>query len=479
MSVFNGDQLMHATLAKLNEILTGGDEHAPANRNNFISWVTPGIPFGNADFDFLEKGFNAADATEMRKLIMQAADFALFADLVPDPSAIYQADQAQTIDRNSQERLSKIYGNILKFAKVTNLEPSEEEKKKLEKFKGLLYTTKKEKNLVTEEETERTVDSPISLAYAEKEQAYSDAVLLYNNKRISAAAGDNEEAVLDFSVNQPVYRSKVRSAMNAWTGAGYKNEVEAMHAYIAQVTGRSMASWFAELRDAYDRARFTESMIDFDFYPVRLFPANFHKQEWMKYSFSDKEVTTHASKSTTAWNASGGLNFGLWSAGAGASGSSERTANSMESNLFEMSFDLTQVKIMRPWFGTELFSCRGWKLDPGTWSFGSTVLSDGGNPPKGSFIAYSTHAVFARNLNLKFDKSAWQASTFKSKFDSEANLGWGPFRVKGGYSKGKETSDFHSKDTGEGISCSGMQLLCFINRLVGVCPDTDPNAKFD
>ena len=479
MSVFKGEQLMQATLAKLNEILTGGDEFAPASKNNFVSWVTPGIPFGNADFDFLEKGFNAADATEMRKLIMQAADFAMFADLVPDPTAVYQADQSQTIDRNSQERLSRIYGNILKFAKVTNLEPSEEEKKKLEKFKGLLYTTKKEKNLVTDEETERTVDSPVSLAYTEKEQAYSDALLTYNLKRINAASGDDKQAVLDFSVNQPIYRNKVKSAMNAWTGSGYKNEVEAMHAYIAQVTGRSMASWFAELRDAYDRARFTESMIDFDFYPVRVFPANFFKQEWMKYSFHENEVTSHSSKTTNAWNAGGGLNFGLWSAGASASGSSERTNMTMETSKFEMSFDLTQVKIMRPWLGTELFTCRGWKLDPGTWTFGSTVLSDGGNPPNGSFIAYSTHAIFARNLNIKFDKAAWQASTFKSKLDTEANVGWGPFRVKGGYSKGKETSDFHHKDTGEGVSCSGMQLLGFINRLVGVCPNPDPNAKFD
>ena len=479
MAIFNSDDLIKATLAKLNEIITGGDEYAPANRNSFISWIMPGMPFSESDFEFLEKGFNGADANDVRRLVMQAADLAMFSDLVPDPTAVYNADQGQTMDRNSQERLSKIYGNILKFAKVTNLSPTDTEKEKMEKFKKLLYTIKEEKNLVTDEVKSSVVEGPVLQAYTEKLYAYEEAALLYNLKRINAATSDEKQAVLDFSVNAPIYRNKVKAAMNSWTGAGYKNEVEDMQAYIAQVTGRSMAAWFAELRDVYDRAAFTESMIDFTFHPVRLYPANFYKQSWMDFSFSENEYTSHSDKTTTKWNVGGGVNLGLWSAGGSAGGSTERTHSNVQTQNYSMKFGLTQVKIMRPWFGTELFSCRGWKLDPGTWTFGNPQLSDGGNPPNGSFIAYSTNAIFAKDLEIQFDKGSWEASSFRSQFNASASAGWGPFRVKGGYSRGQETHDFHSEDTGQGIKCQGMQLLGFVNRLVGTCPNPDPNAAFD
>ncbi len=479
MGLFQSEDLMKAMLNKLNSIVTGGDEFAPANSNNFISWVSPGMPFSPEDFTFLAKGFNGKDATETRDLIMKAADMALFTDLVPDPTAVYNKKDGQTMDRNSQESLSKIYGNILKFAKVTNLEPTAAEKAKLDKFHNLLYQTKTEKDLITDEEKTSVVESPLKQAYLEKMQAYEDASLLYNGKRVNAMASDDKAAVLDFSLNANTYRNKVKAAMNTWTSAGHKHDVEDMENYIAQVTGRSMASWFAGLRDIYDRAAFTESMLDFTFYPVRLFPANFFNQPWQSFTFHENEVTTHTDSSSTSWNVSGGVGFGFWSAKAGASGSNARQNASLASSHFSMSFDLAQVKILRPWFGTELFSCRGWKLDPGTWTFGNPQLSNGGNPPQGSFIAYSTNMLFAKNLRIEFDKAAWQSSAAQSQFATSASAGWGPFSLKGGYSNSKSSTDFHATDTGQGLFAPGMQLFGLVNRLVGTCPNPDPKAKFD
>ena len=479
MAIFQSDDLMKATLAKLNAIVNGGDDFAPANKNNFISWVMPGMPFGPEDFSFLAKGFNGKDADETRDLILKAADMALFTDLVPDPTAVINRKDNQTIDRNSQESLSKIYGNILQFAKVTNLEPTDTEKAKLAKFHDLLYQTKTEKDLVTDEEKTSVVESPLKQVYLEKQQAYEDAALLYNGKRVNALAGDEKAAVLDFSLNAPTYRNKVKSALNAWTTAGYKNQVEDMETYIAQVTGRSMATWFAGLRDIYDRASFTEPSIDFSFHPVRLFPANFFNQSWMNFSFSEGEMTTHSDTSSTSWSVGGGASFGFWSAKASADGTSARQNSSLASSSFKMSFEFAQVKILRPWFGTELFSCRGWKLDPGTWTFGDPQLSTGGDKPTGDFIAYSTNILFVKNLVIEFDKAAWQNSAAQSQFNSSASAGWGPFSLKGSYSHSSTKNDFHSTDSGQGISAPGMQLIGFVNRLVGTCPNPDPDAKFD
>ncbi|KUG07651.1 hypothetical protein [Solirubrum puertoriconensis] len=486
MAVFSSKDLMQATMAKLNQVITGGDQYAPANANNFVSWMTPGIPFAPQDFAFLEKGYNGKTAEETRLLIQSAADFAQFADLVPDPTAVYNMQAGQTLDRNSQERLSSIYSNILRFAKVTNLEPTETEKKKLDKFRKLLYTTKKVTDIITDEVREEVVEGPVKQAYNEKMQAYEDAALLYNTKRLNAMTSDMKEAVIDFSLNASTYRNKVKAAMNAWQTAGYKNQVEDMEAYIAQVTGRSMSAWMAELRDTLDKAQFTDSSSNMSFFPARLYPANFIKKSWPKYSFSQNEVTTHLKESTTKWNVDGGLNLGLWSVGAKADGTHTRSNETFSSNDFSMEFELCQVKILRPWLGTELFSCRGWKLD-NTWSFGDRLLSpkgepllsNGGTPPKGSFIAYSTSAIFARNLKVKFNEEAWQKSAIRNQIGAGANVGWGPFRIGGGFSTDNSQKDFHSLVTKQGFECPDIQLIGFVNRLVGVCPNTDPNAKFD
>jgi hypothetical protein len=479
MELFKSEDLMKATMAKLYAVVNGGDDTVPANKNNFVSWIMPGMPFGPEDFTFLSKGLVGKDADETRDLIMKAADMAMFTDLVPDPEAVYNRKDGQTIDRNSQESLSKIYGNILQFAKVTNLEPTAAEKAKMEKFQKLLYATKIEKDIITDEERTTVVETPLKQAYLEKMQAYEDAALVYNLKAVSAATSDNRADVMDFAKNASIYRNKVKAAMNAWVTAGHKNDVEDIEAYIAQVTGRSMALWFAGLRDIYERAKVAESMLDFDFRPVRLFPANFFNQTWQTFNFSQGEVTTHRDAAATSWGASGGFGFSFWGAKASASGSSERQSASVQSSSFKMSFDLAQVKILRPWFGTELFSCRGWKLDPGTWTFGDPQLSTGGDKPRGSFIAYSTNMIFAKNLKIEFDKNAWQSSDAKSKFESSAKAGWGPFSLKGNYSHSSESHDFHATDSGQGLVAPGMQLIGFVNRLVGTCPNPDPKAKFD
>lgn len=479
MALFQSDDIMKALLAKLYSIVNGGDDFAPANKNNFISWVMPGMPISPDDLTFLAKGFNGKDASETRDLVRKAADFALFTDLVPDPTAVYNMKQGQTIDRNSQEALSRIYGNILKFAKVTDTPPTAAEKAKMDKFQKLLYATQTDTDPLTDVQTTHSVPTPLMQAYTTGEQAYEDAALLYNGKRINAAASDDKAAVIDFDTNALIYRNKVKTAMNAWTSAGHKNDVEEMQAYIAQVTGRSMASWFAGLRDNYDKAVYTESDLDITFYPVRIFPPNFYSQPWQNFYFKDSSMASHTDSSSTAWGVSAGVNFGLWSAKASASGSTDRQNANFKSSMFNISFELTQVKILRPWFGTELFSCQGWKLDPGTWKFGSPQLSDGKNPPSGSFIAYSTNMIFVRNLKVDFDKAAWQSSDVHKQLQTSANVGWGPFTLKGNYSHSSASHDFQSTDTGSGVSCPGMQLIGFVNRLVGTCPNPDPKAKFD
>jgi hypothetical protein len=76
-------------------------------------------------------------------------------DFVPDVSGVYDGDRQQTIYRTSEARMSHMYGEILRAAKVVQNDLTAEEKEKIEKFRGLLYQKKITKNLVTDEETAR------------------------------------------------------------------------------------------------------------------------------------------------------------------------------------------------------------------------------------------------------------------------------------------------------------------------------------
>ena len=48
--------LSNAIMGKLYDVLTNGDDTVPKSTNTFFSWLTPGMPFQEDDFDFLTQG---------------------------------------------------------------------------------------------------------------------------------------------------------------------------------------------------------------------------------------------------------------------------------------------------------------------------------------------------------------------------------------------------------------------------------------
>jgi hypothetical protein len=140
----NLNDLGKTLLAQLYQIVTGGDANVPPSKNTFLSWCQPGIPFQAKDFNFAAKGLGGGkDAEADRLLLQQAFDFAQIVDFVPDRTGIYNNDMQQTVYRTSEARLSHLYGEILRFSKVVSKDLTEKEKAKLDKFRGLLRTTKK------------------------------------------------------------------------------------------------------------------------------------------------------------------------------------------------------------------------------------------------------------------------------------------------------------------------------------------------
>jgi len=318
-------------------------------------------------------------------------------------------------------------------------------------------------------------------AYNQMESAYAEAALTYNSKRLGALNSDSALAVQDWALNADIYRQKVNSADTAWVSGGYKNEVNEISAYIDQVSRRSMSIWFRELKDILDKGKFNDSFSGQTFYPTVLYPANFIKNpNWANFSFNESEYEANYHKKSNSWSAGGAFNIGMWHAAGTGNASTERINENSQFSSYSMSFSMAVVKMLRPWCGTELFSCQGWKLDPGTWQFGDPKLSDGGDPPKGSFIGYSTHAVFVKDLEVTFNKSEWESSSIKKQLGTGGGGGWGPVFIGGKYTRGSEDREYKAHDTGSGFRCPGNLLVGMVNQKHPYqIPNTSPEAKFD
>ncbi len=475
------NELGSKLLAQLYEIVTGGDAHVPPSRDNFFSWCTPGIPFTAEDFSFCTKGLGGGATVEEEKLLIQQAfNFAQAVDFVPDATGVYNQDPQQAIFRTAETRMSHIYGEILRLSKVVASDITDAEKAKLDKFRKLLRVTKKTKNLVTDEETEVTQDSPLLQAYNEKMAAYIATAIVYNNARVAAqsASGTNKEPVLNFTNNAALYRLQVKAAADAWTSGGYRNEVDQMNAFINQVTQRDMALWKQRLLEMYGDAEMTALGPGQKFFYTSVIPGSFATAAgWTKFTMSHETVDSSTLSKTNGFSVGGGVNFGLFSVGANVRHESADYKSNFAVSSFKLSFDLTQVVVSRPWFYPEFFMNRGWTLPKGAgWTYDKWP-SDGKLPPDGSFIAYPTTILFARNIVIE---SADFATAFKAHSSSTSagmSVGWGPFSLSGTYRHGEQSTNFHSEADAQSVTVPGMQIIGFVNHLVGKAPNPLPDLK--
>lgn len=469
----------------INEIsasVTGGDNHVPASKDNFISWCMPGLPFEPVDFTFCVKGLGGGATAEEEKLLLQQAfNFANLIDFIPDVSGIYDDKKQEAVFRTSEVRLSHIYGEILKFAKVVSGELSPSEKAKLERFRGLLRTTKKTKDIVTEEEKEVTVEAPMLQAYNDKFAAYKAAVLAYNTKRIeaqSASGVEGKRAVVDWTNNAALYRMMVKTAMDQWVTGGYKNDVEKINAYINLVTQRDLKLWQQKLLEFYDDAKVSGLGPGQEFFYTTLIPGNFAGAHgWTRYECSESHTHSGTHSETISGGGSGGLHFGLFSIGGGASHKSSQYSSEFGVSKFHLRMELTQAVVSRPWFYPEFFLNRGWTLRKGEgWTY-DQMPSDGAAKPSGLVIGYPTLALFARNIEIESTEFASAYSEFSKSTGASGGVGWGPFRLGGNYAHSESGRNFSSDASHGKISVPGTQIIGFVNHLIPKAPNPLPELK--
>jgi len=500
------EELMNNMMGKIFDIINNGDgKTVPKSEDNFFTWCTPGVPFDKEDFDFLTQGLTGvykaktvtnADGTvstevltedqrqeemakDTSKMYMQAEQFARFVDVVPDASGVDDQRVRMNV-KNDEGTLSDIYEEVLRFSQVANTELTADEKAKIAKYRELLQVERDKEDLVTGEITKVIEPSPLVKAYTEKMQAWIEAALEYNNARISALTASTSRDVHNWAINANILRSKVTFAMNDWINNGYKNEFEGIAARIDQMSARDLTILKAQYKDALEKAKLTGLNSGSDFYFTSLAPGNFaNSKGWTRFTFTNKDHSYYSKQTTKKWGASGGLSLGFFTIGGSAGGSKRELKTKFDFSSFEMSFEICQVPIIRPWFKANFLTSKTWRFAQGNQGFKSKFLSDGKRPPHVDSMmpAYPTAMIFIRNLRLNFVNASSAGHEIDSSVGGGGMVGYGPFFVGGSYSSANKERSRESHSDSQGIFVDGLQCIGFKCHLLPKSPNPDAAIK--
>lgn len=516
--------LANTIMSKLYNVLTNGDETVPPSADNFFSWCTPGIPIEPADLEYLTQGLtgvvkkSAVDAMQpsavaatvatggvspqpspaltpeqlntlmgqdTMRLYMQAENMARLLDFVPDVAAGNNDQFARMSVQNNDGTLSDIYDYTLRMSQVMKVELPPETVAQIERLNGLLTKKVRTKDIITLEEIETTEPSDLVSAYFNKMAAYDAVALEYNARRIDALTASDSRAVHDFAINANIYRNKVRAALADWQTTGHKAEYEKIAAFFEQIGRRDMALLKQQYLEDLEKARLTSPISGSDFFFTSLVPGNFSTSTgWTRFGFSAGDFQAH-SNSSYNWSqseSSGG--FGFLGLGGGGSSYSESSSHSeyhgkFDSSYIDMSFEIAQIPIARPWLRTAFLTSHYWRFDQNNVVVKGDVLSDGGSTPKGKLPAIPMNAIFVRKLSLKFGENhSFQDYVDNARQESSSGGGFfalGPFFAGGGGAhrsgSGDSRRDYGFKYENNTMYVDGMQLIGFKCHLLPKCPD--------
>ena len=105
------------------------------------------------------------------------------------------------------------------------------------------------------------------------------------------------------------------------------------------------------------------------------------------------------------------------------------------------------------------------------------MVSNGKSPAEGMIPAYTTTAVFVKDLYLHFGN---KNKKFKAEMESasgEGYVSWGPISAGGHYESNNQTRSVQTHSDSQGIKIKGMQLIGFKCHTLGKSPNPKSEIK--
>jgi hypothetical protein len=436
-------------------IAGGPNIRASGRDRTYLTMQLPGTPVDASQFANEWTPSNPDGTT------VATENFARFIDVLPNLSPLHSA---------SGQSLESLYGNEVVRANVIPppVDPAKQEA--FSKAMALLFVDGTDFDDEGKPITVK-VESPLLRNYKNKMSAYDAAVTSYMTAflsyDLSKPADQRAWAILSPRLQTPVTQ--------AWNDlqAAQPGRVETALATVGQDQASSLAKRFADARALFDQTKLGSLLQPGTSYHwAQAFPANWFAssaaQNFAQVTLSSDKYYSSSSSSFSSWGGSAGVNFGLFSIGGGAGGSSSRRNVSTDTSSIRMAFRMARVELRRPWLDPSLLSLGGWSVQGRQRGAYSNGKSDASN--RGMFPLFPTAFVVARDIQISATWGHTDLETISKNVHGGGGFSIGPFRVSGGGGSSSSSIRVNSAFDGKTITIPGLQVIAWVNQAVPLSP---------
>ena len=313
--------------------------------------------------------------------------------------------------------------------------------------------------------------------YLQYRDEYQEAVRT-RDKQYANALSDPMKMQM-WPIQGKTYQDDVEFAWDKWQSFGFKQEIEEAVAVLSSQGIDPAILLIARAKHKYENSLVNIPQvgnIPYTFItPSKWYSAS-GPEGWNSYSKTDFHTESHVDNKTSKTSAGGGFSLGFFSIAGHGGASKEKTSIKLSTEKLEITFEYAIADIRRPWLDTTLLNLSNWFL---VGDYPAKCVSDGtfnqqfkkNSPTEMLFMpSVVTSLLLARNVSIKWRKTAADIETLKTAASGGGAIGIGPFMVGGSHSQGHTQRDMTFDDNSEGIMIEGVQLIGYVSVITPASP---------
>ena len=369
-------------------------------------------------------------------------------------------------------KVSTAYQSIINGAHTTSKDFSSVDRKTYETARKILYV---EKPSLFPDKPPSEVKSPSYLEYEQKRKAYESAISNYNLAKLEYDLSE-PDGQIKWIMRSNSLKNVIDNAWSDWISSN-KNDIEQALDIMGSTNG--IAIEILRCRQIFHEAE-NPSLLPVKSPPWRavwMAPAQWWKGDsanWTHLDMQSKLCCNHG-KYTNSYDASGGFSEGLFSIDCRSGYAKNHQQEGDISYNLSISMDFCTVLLERDWLITDWMKSEAWYLEgsrEGKISSGTV----GNNTNDNIMPIIPTAMIVGKNITLTANWSDSTRDFLKQSINSNANIGYGPFRISGHYEKGDGSTTQTSEFDGKTLKVDGMQIIGFVGAVPTKSPSiSDPN----
>ncbi|HEX4805535.1 MAG TPA: hypothetical protein VFU94_06510 [Conexibacter sp.] len=271
----------------------------------------------------------------------------------------------------------------------------------------------------------------------------------------------------------------LNDAREDWNTFGFKGEVQAAQATVANLEALNPNPWWTELTN-----RFRNEYEPVGFAPTTTDPGYSRlvgDSGWTRFTFTQEDVVRQGTSSAVSGGGGVSGDWGLWRVSGSADYRRDTRSSSSDTTGISISLDLMRATIVRGWLDPLVFRAHTWRLGRST-RLGGQLIAKGtflpGEGGGGLMPLLPTGVIVARNVVVKTQLSHQDQTMVDEALRAEASVGWGPFAISGHYNQSSSSDVSHGNVTATGISNPTPQILGFFCDVLPLCPSPLPDLRW-